>query len=437
MWNSQQPTANLSLGNSIDEMGKATKAKRFFRALVSLDVLLTVGALLNLSIYLHSENRGQGGTVASSVLIIFLVVDVVVAAMMWCRIPATLPYAIAGDTRPRLESVSGLAFTNLATNSATTVVWVLTKMAITPSSVVNCRFVLVILLFAILRSAKLVPLLSFWKAAKQYDGGDDSAIVLWDPGLCEERSAWVVDALVILTFAAVLFAVIVLTCFIYSQGGSWTGTLEALENQGAATRPQHPATMARPTGKTPPSDPPAWLEQKQEQKQVNTDNWQPRRLKAGRCDTSCLHSSSDDGECCCAAHCPSGVAIAYKQGANERASSAIAHASAGTVLGGAVGAGSAAAAAAGTAAAGTAAAGTAAAGTAAAAAGTAAAGTAAAVGTGATLGTVAGPVGALAGGALFLIGSLMFAPGYEDEHCVTQCSYISDRHISCNCEDEE
>lgn len=282
-----------------------------------------------------------------------------------------------------------------------------------------------------MRSAKLVPLFSFWKAAKQYEAGDESAILLWDPGLCEEGAAWLVDALVIFVFALVLLTFIVLTCFIYSNGGSWTGTLEALQKQGSATNDQRLATMKKPMGTPRPSDSTAWLEQKQ----VNTEmpnNWQPRRLKLPDCDSDCLHSSTDDGECCCAAHCPSGVAVAYSQGTDERASGAITAGAAGTTLGAAAGAGGAAIAAgsAGTAAAGTAAAGTA-------AAGTAAAGTAAAAGAGATAGSVAGPIGAVVGGSLFLLGALLFAPGYEDAHCVTQCSYITTKNIWCYCHDAD
>mmetsp|Transcript_116342 Transcript_116342/g.231943 ORF Transcript_116342/g.231943 Transcript_116342/m.231943 type:complete len:110 (-) Transcript_116342:140-469(-) len=95
MWSSQQP-AHACQADSEAELGSPQKAKRFFRALVSLDVLLTIGAVSNAIAYLHNENRSQTGTVFSSVLIIFFVVDVIAATLMWHRIPSSCCYSPCG-----------------------------------------------------------------------------------------------------------------------------------------------------------------------------------------------------------------------------------------------------------------------------------------------------------------------------------------------------
>eukprot|EP00419_Tripos_fusus_P034635 CAMPEP_0172777342 /NCGR_PEP_ID=MMETSP1074-20121228/201350_1 /TAXON_ID=2916 /ORGANISM="Ceratium fusus, Strain PA161109" /LENGTH=318 /DNA_ID=CAMNT_0013614255 /DNA_START=453 /DNA_END=1409 /DNA_ORIENTATION=+ len=232
------------------------------------------------------------------------------------------------------NSLAGLAQANFLTNMVTSAIWVMTKMSTTPLALVNWKFVLFVILYGILRSSKLVPLWSFWKAAKEYDMGDASAIVSWGPGVCEERVAWLMDALIITTCVAAVVVFIIITCVIYSKGGSWMGTLKGMQNRGAPSKHSHLELVQRHTRAASGSESVDWLRPQR----VNTEmtkTWPHlRRLGEDQHCVKCMAQSKEGALCCCAPHCDSHISIAYGHTGDEEGTRIIQAGETGATIGG-------------------------------------------------------------------------------------------------------
>lgn len=289
--------------------------------------------------------------------------------------------------------------------------------------------------------------------------GDASAIVSWGPGVCEERVAWLLDALIITTCVAAVLVFIMVTCVIYSRGGSWTGTLKVMQNSGAPSKHSHLGPVQGHARAASGSESVDWLRPQL----VNTEmtkTWPHlRRLDEKQHCVKCMDQGNEDALCCCAPHCETThISIAYGSTANEQGKTVLESAAWGAGAGTGVGSVSAAAIALS----GGAAAGGAAAGGAAAAAGGAAAGAAAGGATaggaaasagaatlfgtsiagGTELGAVLGPLGMAAGAIAGAgVGAIMVManPGHGEPKCLGDCGALleivskSSAHLWCEC----
>lgn len=411
-----QLTAEESLDAENQTQGVLQSARRFFRTLITLDVLLAFGAIANALAYIHSKNNSPIGTATSSILIILLVVDLALAIAMWCSIPnnLTLHDACSGPIFPQqsqLKSLPSLAFWNVASNAVTTLVWFLVKLTTTrPTVMWTWKFWLVLILFGALRSVKLHPLVTFWKVTKLYEEGYHFALLQWRVGACEQYTGMVLDAMVIITLVVVLGTALIFVCFIYVKGGSLSGTFnkwQAGSNSTTTTRPSWLEPIEKPSGVPTQGSTgydnwrPTWLDPVPTPSPTGSQWAQPRRLKLPNCHWDC----SDDvlGECCCNPNCDSGVSFSPKTGADDDAVKAIEFGGGGAVVGAGIGAGVGLAMAADI-----------------------AAGTA-----------VGGPVGAAIGFGVAAIPALLAAlvADTEDPGCVGKCNMINVDSIWCYCTD--
>jgi len=246
--------------------------------------------------------------------------------------------------------------------------------------------------------------------------GDASAIVSWGPGVCEERVAWLLDALIITTCVAAVLVFIMVTCVIYSRGGSWTGTLKAMQNSGAPSKHSHLGPVQGHARAASGSESVDWLRPQL----VNTETTKTwphlRRLDEKQHCIKCMDQGNEDALCCCAPHCETHVSIAYGSTGDEQGGKVMDSAKVGAEVGTALGYGSAAA------------------GGATLVGGSIAGGTE----VGAALGPLGLVGGAVVGGAIGTI-MVMANPGHGEPECIADCGVLqeivsaSSAHLWCEC----
>jgi len=327
----------LQLQSALAETFRA--AKRYFRSLITLDVVLACVATSNAVVYMQSEKAIAAGEMWAAVLMLFLVVDVALAFLLWKNIPIIskrskqaepfeTPVTVMELSEMSWSAHSCLAKWNFAFNVGTTLVYSISKVMMTDPSDFDLNFWRSLVIFAMVRSIKLIPLFRFWDAVICYDLGEPDKLRKWQPNKSEEYAATAIEWLIIIGVGSLLLVLGTLTCYLYLNGGSWADVMHgpketalpswleappSIQGPGGLQKPQPswPSLEALPSkqgssGRQHPQ--PSWLESPPSMQESSSLTAPGRRLDS--CTWQYLHGFS--AKCCCSAKCPSGVEIHVK-----------------------------------------------------------------------------------------------------------------------------
>jgi len=372
-------------------------ATRYFRALITLDLVLCAVAVSNAALYMRSTKNTTQGSVWALALILLLVLDLVMAILLWMKIPRRAkPIGDPQDIDESWENLdanswsfhSRLAKWNLISNVCTTAVYAVAKVMMAAESDLTVKFFATLILFSALRGIKLVPLAKFWRAIVMYDHDVPDRLLQWQPNKYEEHAATVIEWVIIGIVGSLLFIFATLTVYLYANGSTWAEVF-------------HPKPEPLPSWLEPmPSMPSQETVSQVVPPQATTSLATPARRLAQKCVSHCVDGS---GLCCCTPTCPNGVAFLGSRSAAKVVKISLetggSASGAGLAVGGAIG-------------------GLAAAGGEAAMAGVA----------------IGGPIGGLVGGVLGGIVGLCGAMGsHEAGNCIKECSQVDKNPPGCYC----
>jgi len=274
-------------------------ATRYFRALITLDLVLCAVAVSNAALYMRSTKNTTQGSVWALALILLLVLDLVMAILLWMKIPRRAkPIGDPQDIDESWENLdanswsfhSRLAKWNLISNVCTTAVYAVAKVMMAAESDLTVKFFATLILFSALRGIKLVPLAKFWRAIVMYDHDVPDRLLQWQPNKYEEHAATVIEWVIIGIVGSLLFIFATLTVYLYANGSTWAEVF-------------HPKPEPLPSWLEPmPSMPSQETVFQVVPPQATTSLASPAQI--------CVSPCADGwGLCCCSPTCPKGVAF--------------------------------------------------------------------------------------------------------------------------------
>jgi len=275
-------------------------ATRYFRALITLDLVLCAVAVSNAALYMRSTKNTTQGSVWALALILLLVLDLVMAILLWMKIPRRAkPIGDPQDIDESWENLdanswsfhSRLAKWNLISNVCTTAVYAVAKVMMAAESDLTVKFFATLILFSALRGIKLVPLAKFWRAIVMYDHDVPDRLLQWQPNKYEEHAATVIEWVIIGIVGSLLFIFATLTVYLYANGSTWAEVF-------------HPKPEPLPSWLEPMPSMPSQETVSQVVPPQATNSW---TTPARRLEHKCVSCVPQEGECCCSPRCATGV----------------------------------------------------------------------------------------------------------------------------------
>merc|ERR1740129_803938 len=185
-----------------------------------------------------------------------------------------------------------------------------------------------LILFAVLRSIKLIPLTKFWIAMVTYDHDVPERLLQWEPNKYEEYVATVIEWMIIGLVGALLIWVAVSTVYLYVNGGTWTEVFHRPKDAPVPDWLEPPRAVPRMYAVRQVEPPRAAISLATPARRLNNEN-------------KCVHCGPVHGKCCCEPRCRSGVSFSYPypdaKEANEKVKFSLETWGTGMVLGSTVG----------------------------------------------------------------------------------------------------